>query len=600
MPLWWNRQESNEEVDSFENDRATIGETATNTNNAFSGSIDTTVPVYELDSNEQATAVHLSSFDWVLGRFKRSKVWIILTVQLVCSFAIVLSAVLLLQKGSNQSIIVNSPATESTLSREIFKLMLLVGPSFFVYSMIQLFLCLVPVIVFKINSARGLYVKAKTIQNIEGLLKLRRFIGLAAAGCFLSPMAFLLYRNQKSTERITVDDAALATMNVVKALNVRFEHYFNKPMEYFIGRGCLFLTVMWFMLLIEKIIVLLVSTQYHRRSLSIRIRRNELGRKITAGLRKHFIKSGVAHNKRAPSGELIFDAIGKETVCLQDFTHYMDEDEAGDYIDVLDPDNLFSGQFDRERYIGAIENLEREHVGIRQTLRGQLRVLEKFDTLLLCIVSFVLLFVLIAIMEPPVDFLVSFLVSLIAGLAFIFGPTAKESFDSIVFVLFTHSFDVGDWLVLADGIMYQPVDIGLMSTSFLTPQNDLTYFTNNSLNGMAIVNLKRSPMMSEPIKIPIMPDTPEEKLSQLEIKINEWLETQPSLFLPKISLREFNITDDGHMIVEVRLFHRYNFDDMTKKDHRTRLFVLKLRDILKTLGIKISQPVLPPSVKVFQ
>jgi small-conductance mechanosensitive channel len=445
-----------------------------------------------------------------------------------------------------------------------------------------------------------LYVKTKIIQNIEGLLKLRRYIGFAAAGCVLSPLAFLLYRNSKSTEKITIDDAALAAMNVVKALNLRFEHYFNKPFEYFVGRGCLFLTVMWFMVLIEKIIVLLVSTQYHRRSLSIRMRKNELGRKITAGLRKHFIKSGIVQNKNAPSGELVYDAIGKEIVGLQEFSLYMDEDEAGDYIDVLDPGNLFSGHFNRERYIEAVNNLEKEHIGIRQTLRGQLRVLNKFDTLLLCIASFVLFFVLIAIMEPPVDFLVSFLVSLIAGLAFVFGPTAKETFDSIVFVLFTHSFDIGDWLILADGVMYQPVDIGLMCTSFLTQQNDLTYFTNNSLSGMAIVNLRRSPMMSEPIRVPIVPDTPEEKISQLESKINEWLETQPSLFLPKISLREFNITDDGHMIVEVRLFHRYNFDDMAKKDHRSRLFVLKLRDILKGLGIKISQPVLPSSVKPFK
>lgn len=550
-----------------------------------------------IDPDDPA-ASHLSSFDWNSGKFKKTAIWLIGILQLLVS-AVILFTSLASSKSYETATYrlfgMTKPPSSPTAKLETVRILLLLSGPAFVYSIIQVLTCFIPVFAMIFARARSLEKPGlKPRVRIDNILKMRRYLGLAVGGLVLSILAHYLYPrgNFSPLNGVKVDET-----NSVRALNDRIDAYMNMtPPNFFIFRVCLFISALWIMIFIEKAILLIVSHRYHRTGLGKRMKINDFALKVIKGVRRHLLSIGTVSDRKAADGALIFDGLGKAELGPEDFESFLDEDECKNFFDLLvsqDPESARKGKLDRASFIRAIDAVKREEDAINVAMGGSSKLLKKFDNLLMVIVYIAAVFILLAILEPPIEVLVSFAVSIVASLVFIFGGTAQNAFESMVFVLFTHPFDQNDWIVLSDGIMYQIRELGLISCSFLTQQNDIVYMTNSFLNGQPIINYKRSDGMSELIRFSVLPDTPREKFAELEKRLVEWLKKHPENFGSKTYFRNFYVTDAGHMTVECRVWHKFNFDDMTKKDHRTRLFVLELRDGMIDLGIKLSGPILP-------
>jgi hypothetical protein len=60
--------------------------------------------------------------------------------------------------------------------------------------------------------------------------------------------------------------------------------------------------------------------------------------------------------------------------------------------------------------------------------------------------------------------------------------------------------------------------------------------------------------------------------------------------VPNIFIRGFRIHDKEHMILEFTLSHRSNFNNMMKREQRTKKFMFFLREAIQELKIELSPP----------
>src|SRR5690606_17549329 len=110
----------------------------------------------------------------------------------------------------------------------------------------------------------------------------------------------------------------------------------------------------------------------------------------------------------------------------------------------------------------------------------------------------------------------------LGGFVFIFQGTLRTAFQSIIFILFTHPFDADD-LIVIDDHYYVVHELGLWVSSYITQGGHMVYIANNTLVNKPIINLRRSPTMTEMITISVLPTVTKDKIKALEIKLLEFL-----------------------------------------------------------------------------
>jgi small-conductance mechanosensitive channel len=523
-----------------------------------------------------------SSFDWDKGQYCKGTIWVATLFQILIGTILTVLGLFLSNKFEDDHI-------------EVIRACIQLGIPVLTYGLMQLLFIIIPLLALKIARMRGkLYPGLVTRLRIDRLLKLRRSIGMVAFGIVASFLSLRLYPNNSYGAK--ADNINIA--NPVLAFGADMAKYITSHHpDFFVTRFFISWLAIAIIVLIETAFVDQIGVMFHAAGLAKREKANRVFRKITKSLCKYFVENERVRNPAAPPGELIFDAIGKTKLNAKDFLKYMDEDEAEIYFLLLDEEGGGKGELDRDEFVSSVARLQNEEKAIEKALLNNSGLIQKLDRLMMLVVIILSSVLVLAIFESPITIVFSYLVSLIASIFFLFGSVLKTLFDSITYVILNHPFDQDDWLILGDGNLYQVKEIGLLTSSFLTPQNDLVYMNNLSLNSQAVVNLKRSSSMSEVITLNILPETSKAKIAQLEHQCIEWLKNQPHIFLPQFSFFDFQVTDNLHMRFKMRLWHRANFDDMTKKDHRSRLFMLFLKEIMSKIGIQTSPPVLPGHVK---
>lgn len=555
---------------------------------------------------KESKHTHLHTFDWKHGVFRHEgsmPLWVRLSIQLMLAVLMTSAPPILsymkLVPGAYPLISLEPPVKAGALM-EILRFVWLLGASHLVYVGIQLWLCLMTWSTYKMARLRTLLVEDTVRQSIEQTWSIRRYFGMCGAGIALAIFSRVLYPIPADKKVVLVATAADGTTTAAQAavkaaavhanefvaMGQNLQNYFHRPYQFFISNTCLAFAIVATIFLVEKLILKAISHRYHTHCLESRIHTNKFARKTTQSL-KNYILAVTRKPKNSTNGELIFDFIGKPTIQKEDLYEYMDKDIATRYFSVLDVDML--GAMTREQFCAAIDAMYNERNAIDRAFMDQCNILSKFDTLLMTIVWVLCFLITMVIMDPPIKFLVTFSVTLLGGAMFMFRDTAKKAFDSIVFVIFTHPFDADDWILIKDE-MYQVHEVGLWTTTFLTSEGKLTYIANRNLINVPITNLRRSPQMSETIPFTVVPSTSPEKIKALESKLVAWLKLHGRDYSSSMFIYGFKLVDKDHLKLEIKLTHRANFNDQTKKDMRTRRFVFKLKEYIRELGIELSPP----------
>lgn len=539
--------------------------------------------------------LRLDIYDWKKGGFYEGGVtlWIGLFVKLLLAVILSLGPPILVYMNlvpNAYPLLSMTPPNSYDAIVEALRFIWLIGVSYLVYVITQIVLCIIPSIAFYVYKVPNVDMHQSVRRSVETLLSLRTYIGYAAGGAVLAAFGRALYPQPSTTAAVAAAAAAggpKAAKKVTLALIQQdFSAYIQRPPQFFIANACLSIGIICGILLFEKVVVKAVAHRFHAHGLAHRIEINKFARKVTKGLREHFLGSKTLPKSKT-NGEIIFDTLGKAELSKEDFYAYMDESEAIRYFNVIDPDMV--GSLDRGQFIAAIDSLYGEQSAIDRAFLDQTKIIDKFDRLLMAVVVILSILVVCTILEPPIDFLLTSLVALVIGLVVVFGATARTAFESIIFIIFTHPFDADDMIVV-DDVYYLVEELGLWNSTFVTTSGQLVYIPNVLLASKPIVNLRRSPIMSELISFSVLPTTSQDKVKKLEERLLQFLKANLRDYVPNIFIRGFRIRDKEHMQLEFTLSHRSNFNNMMKREQRTKRFMFFLREAIQELKIELSPP----------
>lgn len=428
-------------------------------------------------------------------------------------------------------------------------------------------------------------------QLITGVMGLRTNIALAVSALVLTLMAFLLFplsvdeKERLELLRVGKEKGPEAAATLVQA---------SLSLQYAVTRACTSILIATILVLLEKVIVQRIAVLFHYHSAAARITDNNFQLKMTRKLKRALVDTRRLSTAKAqeadPStvGALLFDAIcptGEDAISAKDLQGYLPANDVDRYFSMLDPEA--HGDLRRSELALAVKHFFEERDDLTRTVTDQTRIVYKVDRLLLVFVSFAIVAAAMFVFNVPFTTALATIGSASVALTVVFSSAARTAFESIVFVIFTHPFDVGDKVMIKNDF-YVVKELGLWSSTFYGPGRRITYITNSVLRSQMIVNVRRSPLQNEGITIKILPSTPQERLQALEAKLNDFLRANSRDYVPPLMLKGYRFIDKDHMAMEMLLQHRSNFQNGELKDARTKNFMLFLKEAVAECGIEFA------------
>ncbi|PNX91944.1 mechanosensitive ion channel protein 10-like, partial [Trifolium pratense] len=178
-----------------------------------------------------------------------------------------------------------------------------------------------------------------------------------------------------------------------------------------------------------------------------------------------------------------------------------------------------------------------------------------------------------------------FISSQLLLVVFVFGNTAKTTFEAIIFVFVMHPFDVGDRCVI-DGVQMIVEEMNILTTIFLRYDNEKIFYPNSVLATKPISNFYRSPEMSDSVEFAVDVSTSIESIGALKARLKVYLESRPQHWRPNHNVVVKDIENVNKMKIGLYVTHTINFQNYTDKNIRRSELVLELKKILEDLDIK--------------
>ena len=178
--------------------------------------------------------------------------------------------------------------------------------------------------------------------------------------------------------------------------------------------------------------------------------------------------------------------------------------------------------------------------------------------------------------------------TLIVSSSFALGSSLSNIVSSLVFVLVTRPYEVGD-RVTASGILdgAEPLivrKIDVLTTTFLRVNNKELIAPNHQLLQQNIENFKRSPTAAMKIEVSVSMNTTAAQLEGLRSRINTYLESQPLHWKPTCMIRAGRIEAQS-IVLSVWAQSHYTWQDAPRLFRANWFLHIFLLEVLRQLGI---------------
>lgn len=563
-----------------------------------------------LSSSQFSISLTSQQFDWREGCFygdEEAPLWLQLFLHIVICAALLIIPIALYARGvvsGPYSIFAPEPPKQVHIPLEIIRWIFFIALAYLGFVLTNLCAVIITYVVYYFYSFRNREAPQKIQRTIDHMLFLRLYVSRFIASIVLVISSFQLFPLTKEEQEMGLFSLAPKEVKqdpqgVVKdtaevmtgiALAQYFQAYsMSHSIQFFVNRWALSIFVICGLVLIEKIIIQKISATFFYRAFGQRIEDNRFGIKNSKKLRilvlqRHPELSG------ADLASTIFQGIcpqHRTTVTVADIVAFLPAADAERYFSLIDIEA--TGEITLTQFSRSIKRLLEEQQDLRVAMLDQANVIRKLDKLFF---SFAMLFTVIiwmALFQVSLQTVLAALGGIGTILMLVSTGTIKTAFESIIFVIFTHPFDVGDQVIIKNE-GYTVKELGLWTSTFEGPGNRITYIANSSLRNEMIVNTRRSPFQSELVRFSILPTTPTERIRLLESKLLSFLQQNSKDYVPKMVITGFNIVNKDTMQMSVPIFHRGNFQDGELKDLRTRNFILYLKEALTDCGILLCPP----------
>ncbi|SJX65747.1 uncharacterized protein SRS1_10081 [Sporisorium reilianum f. sp. reilianum] len=293
--------------------------------------------------------------------------------------------------------------------------------------------------------------------------------------------------------------------------------------------------------------------------------------------------------------KLLFNNLSdhKSTLVAEDFVPYFkSEDEAREAFNLFDADR--NGDISKEEMREAVQRIYRERRALSTSLKDMSSAISKLDGVLMFIGLIIVVFIWLLIFNG--DSTVSNIVPLstfVVGFSFIFGNSAKNIFESMIFIFATHPYDVGDLVCIDEEWMFVK-EFGLLSTTFRTTVNAEIVAPNAMLaTKKYIYNSRRSGAQWEFTLIQVGFETSLETLDQLRTKLRAWTKENDRDFGGPLDLNFNSITQQNSIELVVAFEHKSNWQDWGARWERRTKLMKRLKSACEELGIVYSMPPQP-------
>lgn len=171
-------------------------------------------------------------------------------------------------------------------------------------------------------------------------------------------------------------------------------------------------------------------------------------------------------------------------------------------------------------------------------------------------------------------------------LAFIFGNSVRELFESVVSIFVKNYYDVGD-TIMVEKEVFMVKSISITTTVLERRDGKCVYTPNSLLNSKMIENIRRSGFMSEDIEIKLGLETSQEELDQLQSRMMDFLESDPKHYSPTFTvvIRDVLLAEKALKCVII-LSYKFNWQEMARRAQKRNAFMYALTNNIKDIGIR--------------
>ncbi|KAL2936995.1 Mechanosensitive ion channel protein 8 [Bienertia sinuspersici] len=250
-------------------------------------------------------------------------------------------------------------------------------------------------------------------------------------------------------------------------------------------------------------------------------------------------------------------------IYLSDLVRFMQEDEATKTMSLFEGASE-AGKISKHALKNWVVNAFRERRALALTLSDTKTAVNKLHKIVDVIVSIIILLIFVVNLNIIPSRSIVFLSSQVVLVAFVFGNTCRNVFESIIFLFVIHPFDVGDRCEI-DGVQMIVEEMNILTSVFLRYDNQKIIYPNYILLSKPIHNFYRSPDMGDAIEFCLNIATPPERIALIRQRITSYIENKKEHWYPDpmIVLKD---AESLYMLrIAVWVTHRMNFQDIGER-----------------------------------
>ncbi|XP_009776332.1 mechanosensitive ion channel protein 8-like [Nicotiana sylvestris] len=295
----------------------------------------------------------------------------------------------------------------------------------------------------------------------------------------------------------------------------------------------------------------------------------------------------TSEKKAKAAAKKIFNNVakpGSKFIYLEDLMRFMREDEAVKIMRLIEGGTETSG-ISKGALKNWVVNAFRERRALALSLNDTKTAVNKLHQILNVLVAIIILVIWLLILRVATTHFLVFLSSQMLLVVFIFGNSAKTTFEAIIFLFVMHPFDVGD-RVEVDGVQLVVEEMNILTTVFLRYDNQKIIYPNSVLSTKPISNYYRSPDMGDSVDFCIHISTPMEKIAMMKERITRYIENRSDHWhlAPMIVMRD--VENLNGIKWSVWPSHTMNHQDMGERWARRALLLEEMVKIFRELDIQ--------------